>query len=279
MNPLLRSRATSAALLAAAALPLLPFPLAAEEKAPFDPSRAEQAGIGMPTPYDKFLALDLELAKVKVNWKSLFARFECDIEPDDYQDLEVAVPAALGVRIADGVMAIKARDAEALNKAASDIEKLAETLGVPDEKMARAKKVRSAANNDKWLEVFMELGFLQLDIMNELADNGPRGDILIIAGWMQGARYTSAIISENYTPSVSNFLREPRLSEALMRMAEKLPAGSKAHPIGKAILSSLPKMHSLIDIPLTGTISEDGVKQIHNLATAVVSAVAAAGGN
>lgn len=267
---------TSAFLLGCAFI-LPPSLITADEKAPFDPNKAEQAGIGMPTPYDKFLALDLELAKAKVNWKSLFSRFECDIEPDDYENLDVAVPAALGVRIADGVMAIKARDAEALNKAASDIEKLAEALGVSNQKMARAKKVRSSANNDRWLEVFMELGFLQLDIMNELTRNGPRGDILIIAGWMQGARYTSAIVSENYTPSASNFLREPRLSEALMRMAEKLPAASKSHPIGVAIISSIPKMHKLMDIPRDGTISENGVKEIHELATTVITAISSSG--
>src|SRR5437762_9376524 len=43
-----------------------------EEKAPFDPSKAKDAGVGMPTPYDKFIALDQVLTKTKVNWSQTF---------------------------------------------------------------------------------------------------------------------------------------------------------------------------------------------------------------
>ncbi len=262
------------AFLAPLALLSLTFPgLRAEEKAAFDPSRAQNSGLGMPTPYDKFLALDIALGQVKVDWKALYAQFKADIDTDNLDDLEVAVPAALGARIADGVMAIKARDAEALNESASDIEKLAELLGVPAEDMARARKVRAAANAGKWLEVFMELGFLQLDIMRQLASNGPRGDVLIITGWVQGARYTSAVILENYSAETSNFLREPLLAEALNTAAQNLPAASKETKIGKRLVEALPKMHKTIDIPLTGAISQEEVQALHDLASDVILTV------
>jgi len=195
----------------------------------------------------------------------------------DPEDLDVAVPAALGARIADGVLAVKARDAEALNAAAADIEKLAKLLGVPDDDMARAKKVRAAANAGKWLEVFMELGFLQLKIMQNLESAGPRGDVLIIAGWMQGARYTTAVIIDNYSPENSNFLREPKLAEALMKVAEKLPAATKSSPIGTALLAGLPRMHKLIDIALTGSIPLEGVKEMHDYSTKVIQTIVAEG--
>jgi hypothetical protein len=38
-----------------------------EEKAPYDPSNAKDAGMRMPTHYDKFVTLDQVLTKAKVN--------------------------------------------------------------------------------------------------------------------------------------------------------------------------------------------------------------------
>jgi len=70
-----------------------------EEKAAFDPSKAKDAGVGMPTPYDKFIALDQILTKTKVNWPQTFRKVAVDIDPDSFTDKDVAVPMILGVRI------------------------------------------------------------------------------------------------------------------------------------------------------------------------------------
>jgi len=102
-----------------------------EEKAAFDPAKAQDSGVGMPTPYDKFLALDAAMTSSKVDWGQTFRKVAVDLDSDAFTDKDVAIPLALGIRIADGVMAVKARDAEMLNKCASDIEKLAKKLDIP----------------------------------------------------------------------------------------------------------------------------------------------------
>src|SRR3954467_3946425 len=164
------------------------------EKAPFDPKKAEDAGVGMPTPYDKFLALDQALTATKVNWGQVYRKVAVDIDADAFTDKEVVIPMVLGIRIADGVMAIKALDAEMLNKCAADIEKLAKKLDIADSELGRARAVRASANKGEWLKVFMELGFFQQDIMKKIEDkeHSTRGTLLITSGWMQGARYTSS---------------------------------------------------------------------------------------
>src|SRR5438445_11585769 len=83
-----------------------------EEKAPFDPSKAKDAGVGMPTPYDKFIALDQVLTKTKVNWQQTFRKVAVDIDADTFTDKDVAVPMILGVRLGDGAVAIKAKEPE-----------------------------------------------------------------------------------------------------------------------------------------------------------------------
>lgn len=252
--------------------PSLLFAVDKDEKAPFDPKKAEDAGVGMPTPYDKFLALDQALTASKVNWGQVFRKVAVDIDPDAFTDKEVVIPMVLGIRIADGVMAIKALDAEMLNKCAADIEKLAKKLNIAESELGRARAVRAAANKGEWLKVFMELGFFQQDIMKKIEDkeHTNRGTLLIVCGWMQGARYTTTVIGENYSPAISNILREPLLARALKAKVENLSGNVKETPTVAKLREVLPKVETILTIPLDGTISKENVAEINRLATEVV---------
>jgi hypothetical protein len=245
-----------------------------EEKAAYDPSKAKDAGVGMPTPYDKFIALDQVLTKTKVNWQQTFRKVAVDIDPDAFTDKDVAVPMILGVRIADGVMAIKAKDAELLNKCASDIEKLAKKLGVSDADLGRARAVRAAANKGEWLKVFMELGFFQQDIMKKIdePEHATHGTLLIVTGWMQGARYTTTVVDENYSAETSNLLREPLLAKALKEKIESLPANLQSSSLVAKLREVLPKIETILTIPLDGSISKENVEELNKLATDAVKA-------
>src|SRR5947207_15464079 len=96
----------------------------AQEKAGFDPSKAEIAPIGLPSPYDKFLGLDQVLNLTYEDWKSVYNELARSVDVSKYTD-ESDIALALGVKIADGVMSIKARDVQGLNDCSKEIEELA----------------------------------------------------------------------------------------------------------------------------------------------------------
>lgn len=266
-------RSLAALLLTCAALPLR----AADEKAPFDPKSAKEGGLGMPTPFDKFLALEQLTSGDEIEWGAIFKKVAVDLDPDNFNEKDAAIPMALGVRIADGVMAIKARDAELLNKCAADIEKLAGKMGIKEDDMGRARAARAAANKGEWLKVFLELGFFQQQIMQTLdsKENTDRGTLLIVAGWMQGARYTTAVVERHYTKEASNILREPLLVRALQEKIDGLPAGVKSNKGVQAFKDALPKALKIVDVPLQGSISKEDVAKLNQLATEAVQAVLA----
>lgn len=245
---------------------------AQDDKVPFDKNKAKDGGLGMPSPYDKFLALNQVLSDTKLDWKKTFRQVAVDIDADAYTDKDVAIPMVLGVRIADGVMAVKACDAELLNKCASDIEKLALKMGVKDSELSRARAARAAANNGEWLKVFLELGFLQQDIMQKIEDkeHSVRGDLLIACGWMQGARYTTTIIGGHYSKPASNILREPLLAKALVGKIEQMPDNVKKNATVVIMREVLPRMEKILTIPLDGSISKEDVAELKKLSTEVV---------
>ncbi len=251
---------------------------AGNEPPPFDPKAAEDGGLGMPTPYDKFLALDGALGKARVNWKAAFAKTKVDVDPDEIADAKVALPTLLGFRIADGAMAIKAHDAELLNQCASDIEAMAKKLGVGEAELARAKKVRASANAGEWLRVFLDLGFLQQDILRTLSrpENKAQGTLVIAGGWVQGVRSVASVVEDNYTPDASNILREPMLVGALLAKLQALPEGTRRSPVVEKMVASLQEIKSIVDIKLDGTIPPEKVERIRALASEVVTVALAA---
>jgi hypothetical protein len=243
----------------------------AEKPVP-DFAKAKSAGLGMPSPFDKFLAIDLAL-KGKVSWKKAYAASSEKLDPDKFTDKEIGIPMALGVRIADGVMAVKARDAELLNECANDIEKLAKRMGIADGELRRARDVRDAANRGEWLRVFMDLAFFQQDIMRLISteENRTKGTLLIVSGWMQGARYTSKLVGQNYSPELSNILREPLLAKALLDEVKALPAAlQKDARVARLRDEALPAVYSIINVKITEPIAKQRVDELETIATQIV---------
>lgn len=240
-----------------------------------DPKKAIDRGVAMPTPLDKFLALSLLVKTKDIDWNGTFNAVAVDIDPDKYTDKDAVIPELLGIRIADGIMAIQAKDAEMLGKAASDIEKLAAKIDVSDGDLARAKRVRTMANEGKWMDVFRELGFLQQDIMQKLEEkpNDPRSSLLMVTGWLQGSRYTSRLISQHYNDATSNIMREPLLVAALQAKVDRLPASVKATPAVAKIAEALPRLKQLVNVGIDKPIPKKDIEEIHAQATACIKAI------
>lgn len=244
-------------------------PSKTEPKKPaFDPSKATDGGVGLPSPYDKFIALDQALPKGKIDWSKTYRGTATTLDPDQFKDPTVAIPLALGVRIADGVMAVKAKNAELLNQCASDIERLAKKMGVDEADLRRARAVRAAANKGEWLQVFLDLGFLQQDIMTKIESgkNPAQGSLLVIGGWLEGARFTVPLVRDHYTPELSNILREPLLVKALIDKLDALPAEVQAHPSVTGLRKILPEMYNIVNIPKNGTISKETLADLQKQA-------------
>ena len=255
----------SLSLVAAASL-LLVTPCLAQ-KGEFDPHKGvRNAGMATPTPIDKLIALDMILAK-KVNWKQVSKLYKSYFEVDSYSDKEIVLPMLMGMRMSDGVIAITARDVEVLNAAAGDIETMAAKLGVEAGQLQRAQRVKSYANKNKWNRVFLELGFLQKDVMDTMAKEGnsDRRSILIASGWIQGANIVSGVIKNNYSEETSSLLREPLLVKQMIKELENLKGEQSKNVMIVRMLSVLNKLVKIIDVPLNKGVPEAGVKEIHEI--------------
>lgn len=233
-----------------------------------------------PSPLDKMLALDQILKEKKPNWKAQYADSQFDVDPDNYKDTDVMIPLVLGVRIADGILAIQAKDAEKLNECAADIESLAKKLNVDEGSLNRAKTARTAANKGEWLRVFSELSRLQDGVLNEIEkkSNKDRGVLLMSGGWMQGLRFAAKVINANYTGPLSNFLREPRLVSMLRENLAKLPGDLHANAKVKEMDEMMGKVREIVNVGLDdskpdGWVQQEKVKELITMTDAFVKSL------
>lgn len=240
------------------------------EKAAFNPNEGvRDAGMVTPTPIDKMMAINSVLGKGKVNWKSVAKRYKDYMDVDSYTDKNVQLPVLMGMRMSDGVLSVMARDVEVLNASAGDIESMAAKLGVGKGQLQRANRVKSFANKGKWNRVFLELGFLQKDVMDTMAKEGnkDRRSILIAAGWIQGAEMMSSVILTSYSDEASGLLREPLLVKQMIKDLGRLKEDKRKSPTIVKMLEALKELSVLIDVPLHAPVPKESVQKIHEISS------------
>ncbi len=229
----------------------------------------------IPSPFDAFLALDQISKEKPIDWSAVFDSGVVAVDPSRFKD-SVIVALMLGVKISDGLIAIKAKDTEALNDISRVIESLARTLGVEQGILDRAEKVRTLANDGDWLGVFLELGFLQENIIESLKKEERKDQraLILASGWLQGARYACTAIEKNYSPEASNLLREPVLIEQLQKDLENTSESVKNHPLVQQISKKLPELHAICDIGQDDSLTLEKIAALRTQSEALVELIA-----
>lgn len=243
-------------------------------KPEFNKANAKVAELPLPNPFDKLIAIEEVVGAGKIDWSALADSIAVDVDANDFPG-KADASMALGVKIADGIVAIKAQNVEKLNRSADQLEALGKNLGATDDDLKRARQVRDLANRGDWLMVFLELGFLQTDILQKLntPENLPYRTLVVASGWLQGARYATSLISANYTPELSNILREPVLAGELKKQVAALPAdlqkSAKVGQISKAVEVAYP----IVNVALTAPVAKEDVAKLKSIGDTAVEAV------
>lgn len=253
--------------------------LAQQDQAPkpeFNKAGAQMAALPLPNPFDKLIAIEEVVGAGKIDWSALADAIAVDVDANDFPG-KADASMALGVKIADGIVAIKAQNVEKLNRSADQLEALGKKLGATADDLKRARQVREFANRGEWLMVFLELGFLQTDILQKLntPENQPYRTLVVATGWLQGARYATSLISANYSPAISNILREPlltgELKKQLVALGPDLQKSAKVQAIRKAVEGAYP----IVNVGLEAPIAKEDVAKLKSLADTAVQTVTA----
>lgn len=260
-----------------------------DDKAGFDPSRftgTTDILQSASSSVDSLIALEEELGMAPNDWRKYYRGgkgLEFDID-DIKGDSRKCI--LLGVKVADGVLALKAKDAETLNACAEYIERLAKDLNVPEQSLSRGFMIKDAVNRGDWFDAFFQLGLYRQDIVRALteADGNDRSKAILIicGGWFHGASIAIQVIEDNYSGEITNYLRSQSFVSLMMAELKSIKREDLTTSNEMSyLLEALPKIRAIVDISrdwkvAEGQISKDGLRELKLLAGAL-SATAVTG--
>jgi hypothetical protein len=239
--------------------------------------------IAFPSPYARMLGIETALKKknTSVDWEAVYQRLaRKGLKADALNNDRATLAFAIGVRLADGIIALMAKDEEKLLSCAKDARSFAQKLGIERKELSDEGPLLRAVEDGNWGQVFFEIGMMQQEIVNRLEKNTPsqkdRSVTAMVAcgAWLQGVRYAVDVISDKMAvEDLSNMLRAAPLAARLKSELEKAPADVVNLPATKKSIAVLDQVRPLIDIKRDENIPKEKLLQIQQLAANAVSEV------
>lgn len=216
----------------------------------------------VPVPREVFAALD---SLGEVNWAGQVRHPEYAAAAN-----RSATALVFGVVIADGFVAVQAKDAEAARKLGPQVLDLADLLGVKDAVSRHAKAIVDGADAGRWEEVRLELDRTQATVrqtMRELRDE-QLAQFVSMGGWLRGTEAAGSVVQAQFSPARADLLHQPGLVGHFRRVVGKLD-GEAAHlPVLLRMRRDLPQLEAVME---RDQLDEDGVREIRELCASMVA--------
>ncbi|GAB7079867.1 hypothetical protein [Megalodesulfovibrio paquesii] len=247
----------------------LPRPAAAAMEPPLSDGEKQAFGENylLPSPAEVFLALE---KAGPVDWTAM-ASFNPRY---DYAD-NAQRALNLGIRAADGFLAIQARDHDKLGKMISAIMTLAEELLVEETILKKGKTFEEMSRNGQWEELHGELDSLRDEVLHEMERMGDKDTALLVStgGWLEGLRATAKTLDEHYSERASTLLYQPKLLQYFRKRLNALPDRTRSTPAVAAIIARLDEIDACINVGYRQPISPENIRKLALISDTLVRGI------
>jgi hypothetical protein len=177
-------------------------------------------------------------------------------------DSRSMIALALGTLVADGYVAVEARDGQAIKNIGKEILALAKKLNVSQSVLGRSNSISDFADNNDWSALREELEATQNEVKLDMVEqNDDRLVTLVSLGaWIRGVDLVSGMVSSEYSPEGAKLLRQPAIIEYLVAQIDALPEAARTEEplpkIRESLAASLPLVEPKVP-------SAEQVAQLH----------------
>src|SRR5256714_4189199 len=190
--------------------------------------------ITIPTPVELFAALE---KPGKPNW---VGQMRGPIGMTYKNRAQIALN--LGSLIADGFIAVEAKDSQQVKNIGTDIIKLAKALGVSENVLSRGNSINEFAENDEWDALQEELEATQNEVKSSMQTHRDQDLIILVSvgGWVRGTQAVSAAVMRKFDASAAKGLREPALGRFIQSLLNESLPGVRGQPPIQGVNGGLP---------------------------------------
>jgi hypothetical protein len=230
------------------------------------PSPAKQVhGVAVPVPKEIFRSLDQFR---DANWPAVkrpeVARWKSHGD-------QAQIATLLGVAIAEGFIAMEAKDSTEVKNLGNSVLSLAGGLGVRERALRRSRSIMEFAEKNEWSEARKEWDGVLSDLETGMIDlkSADLAQLVSLGGWLRGTEALSALVLQNYSPERSNLIRQPALIDYLEEQLNAMSSDIRARPIVVKLLDGIQTIRSLVESE-NGPLSEETVRKVHGVCAELV---------
>jgi len=204
---------------------------------------ARNESISIPTPGELFTALE---KSGKINWAG---QYRGPI-PVTYSN-RAQIALNLGGLIADGFIAVEAKDGQQVKNIGSDIIKLAKALGVSEKLLGRGSSINEFAENNEWDTLQEELEATQNEVKSSMQSHADQDLVILVTlgGWVRGTQVVTSAIVQNYNEQSAKVLRQPALVHFMQSKINEISPELRNEPLVKDVNEALGKIEKLVSFP------------------------------
>jgi hypothetical protein len=218
---------------------------------------ARTDSISVPTPGELFAALG---KTGKINWS---AQYRGPI-PMTYSN-RAQIALNLGGLIADGFIAVEAKDGQQVKNIGSDIIKLGKALGVSEQLLSRGNSINEFAEHNEWDTLQAELEATENEVKSSMQSHADQDLVILVTlgGWIRGTQVVTGAIIKNYNEPAAKVLREPTLVQFMQSKLNAISPELRQEPLVKDVSEQLAGLEKLVSFPQGKVPSVEEVKKVN----------------
>src|SRR5213075_1987423 len=199
--------------------------------------------ISIPTPGELFAALG---KSEKTNWSGQYR----GPMPVTYRN-RAQIALNLGGLIADGFIAVEAKDSQQVKNIGSDIIKLAKALGVSEKLLGRGNSINEFAEQNEWDTLQEELEATQNEVISSMQSHADQDLVILVTlgGWIRGTQVVTAAIVKDYNEGSARVLRQPALVHFMQSKINEISPELRGEPLVKDVSQQLGEIEKLVSFP------------------------------
>jgi hypothetical protein len=213
--------------------------------------------ISIPTPGELFAAIE---KPGKTDWSGQYR----GPMPITYRN-RAQIALNLGGLIADGFIAIEAKDSQQVKNIGSDIIKLAKALGVSENLLKRGNSINEFAENNEWDTLQEELEATQNEVKSSMQSHNDQDLVILVSlgGWIRGTQVVSGAIARNYDERSAKVLRQPALVKFMQSKINEVSPELRSEPLVKDVSEELTGIEKLVSFPADKPPTVDEVRKVN----------------
>ena len=236
-----------------------------EQNSPLSSQAKQVHGLAVPVPKEIFHTLDQFR---DANWSALkrpeVARWKSHGD-------QAQIATLLGVEIAEGFIAMEAKDSTEVKNLGNSVLSLARGLGIRERALRRSGSIMELADKNEWSEARKEWDGVLSDLETGMIEikSEQLAQLVSLGGWLRGTEALSGLVLQNYSPERSNLIRQPALIDYLEKQLSAMSNDIRARPIVVKLRDGIQTIRSLVESE-NGPPTEETVRKVHGVCAELV---------